>query len=426
MRPRAPRTSRGARRMGVARARAGSAYVMVLACSALVTTITLGGLLLNRAQRQAYQSQEDVRRARMAAASALEASTQVLSPTFAGRSVIGITDRLPVAVDGVAIEYGIVDPIDANLTNDITQPVDVTVEARIGAARQLLAGTLTPRLVPIGMASYAIAASQGVKFYTTTVDARGGVYAGSGVESVGARVAAPVFSPGNMTGDTYLSTRRTVARASGFDADDLAHLIDSATTISYNALSDGDIDRALLSPSINPFGAATNPKGVYLIDCGGESLSIRDTRILGTLIVLNAGSESEWTGSNNIASFDPNLPAIVWIGDLEVSTSAADLTETGGGVSLNPPGAPYLGQTDTDMLDKFPSLITGTALVVGNMEVIGALSVDGRLMVMGTIIANNATLRVRDNPDGTVPSCLFEAEGFELVPGTVRREVDAP
>lgn len=413
-------------RQGRSVCRTGSAYVMVLASSVIVTAITLGGLALNRAQRDAYQAQQDLRRARMAAASGLEASTRILSPTIDGRQAMSDPVNLPAEIDGVELRYDIFDTIDASLTNDITQPIAVTVEARFGSARQMITGSMSPRLTPVGMAKYGVAATGSVKLSGTVVDVPAGIYSGSGVDASNSNVAAPVYSPGNITGTTYLGTRTTVGNQSTAPLDDLSGLFAAATRISYSSISGGDIDKVVLSPTINPYGAATNPRGIYLIDCEGQQLKLKNARILGTLLVVNAKSDSKWEDSPNVASFDPRLPAVVWYGTLTIDTHSEDLFESAERLSFNPPGAPYFGVTDTDQLDSFPSLTTGTVVVIGDLKVDRKLSIDGRLLVHGNIIASNATIRVREDPDGIVPDCLKQADGFEFIAGSVAREVDMP
>lgn len=159
--------------------RCGSAYIMVLASAIVVTAITLGGLALNRVQRDSFQSQEDIRRARMAAASALEASSQILSPRVGPRGQFASGDGLPKSIDGVALSYEVIDPIDANLANDVTHPIEITVEARIGAARQLITGRMSPKWTPVGLARFGLAATGAAKLNNTVVDAPGGVYSGT-------------------------------------------------------------------------------------------------------------------------------------------------------------------------------------------------------------------------------------------------------
>ena len=422
MTARMPQASKGARRAR----RRGSAYVMMLACAVIVTAITLGGIALNKAQRDVYQAQDEIRRARQAAASGLEASTQILMPTVDARRSFDDPEGLPKQIDNVDLAYDIIDASDGDLTDDITQAIDVTVEARVGSARQMITGRMTPRLTPIGMAKYGLAATAAVKLTSTKVDVAAGVYSGTGVTALSANIWAPVFSPENMTGSTYMDTTTRVSVASAVDTSDPTELCTEATRISYNAIPGGRIDKAVLSPTINPFGAATNPRGIYLIDCGGQRLRIRDSRIVGTLIVLNAKADSDWEGGVSLSSYDPRLPAMVWLGDLTVATDGADFTETAAVVSFNPTGAPYLGQSDTDKTDQYPSLVTGTMVVIGDLTIDGSLSVDGRVMVVGNVVASNATIRVREDPDGIVPDCLHEADGFELVTGHVRREVDVP
>lgn len=406
--------------------RSGSAYVMVLASSVVVTAITLGGLALNRVQRDAYQAQEDLRRARLAAASGLEVSTQVLSPTLEARKQYANPGDLPKLIDDALLSYEYSDPIDGDLVDDFAQPIEVTVEARRGSARQMMQGRLMPRMTPIGMAQYGLAATGAVKLTSTTVDAPKGIYSGAGVDATGATIAAPVFSVGNSTGGAFQSTVRQVNAASAPDISDPTGLFASATRISYNSLPGGNIVNVVISPSSNPYGAQTDAKGIYLIDCEGKRLRIENTRIVGTLIVLNPRSDADIRSGVNATTYDPRLPAIVWVGSLTFSSSGSDLLESQAGTTLNPPGTPYMGVSDTDQLDSYPSLVTGAMIVLGDLTINGTLSVDGRVVVTGNVLASSGAIRVRPQPDDVVPDWLHEIDGFDLMPGQTRRVVDAP
>src|SRR5262249_31714447 len=47
-----------------------------------------------------------------------------------------------------------------------------------------------------------------------------------------------------------------------------------------------------LGPGNNPLGGGTNSEGIYKIDCGGQTLLIERSRIVGTLLVINPGAGS--------------------------------------------------------------------------------------------------------------------------------------
>src|SRR5687767_14232573 len=60
----------------------------------------------------------------------------------------------------------------------------------------------------------------------------------------------------------------------------------SATLISL--VGDIVIDGKLLSPDNNPWGLEKNANGIYWVNCGGRRVVIRDSRILGTLVLRDA------------------------------------------------------------------------------------------------------------------------------------------
>ena len=48
------------------------------------------------------------------------------------------------------------------------------------------------------------------------------------------------------------------------------HYIANGTAIARSALPGGSLSAVLLSPSSNPFGAQTNLRGIYVVDCQNQ------------------------------------------------------------------------------------------------------------------------------------------------------------
>lgn len=123
------------------------------------------------------------------------------------------------------------------------------------------------------------------------------------------------------------------------------------------------IFRKLLSPSSNPFGAETNPLGIYVIDLSDEKIFIKNSRIVGTLVLLKpkVGSRIGDGGALNWSPAVPGYPALM-VRDREVSInpSTAGLNEDANQTNFNPAGTPYPGLgEDLDMNDTYPSQING-------------------------------------------------------------------
>ncbi|MFQ5463855.1 MAG: hypothetical protein ACE5E5_14665, partial [Phycisphaerae bacterium] len=116
------------------------------------------------------------------------------------------------------------------------------------------------------------------------------------------------------------------------------------------------IDRTLLSPNANPFGAGlTNRYGIYVIECAGQAIEISDSRIVGTLVLLNPGAGSTVTRAVNMAPAVPSLPVLLVSGNFAFSFRSDRTVEERSKVNLNPIGTPYLGIEDADAIDSYPS-----------------------------------------------------------------------
>ncbi|MEM6330410.1 MAG: polymer-forming cytoskeletal protein, partial [Planctomycetota bacterium] len=132
------------------------------------------------------------------------------------------------------------------------------------------------------------------------------------------------------------------------------------------------ISTVVLSPASNPFGD-TNPEGVYYIDCKGQRLNILWSRIVGTLVLLNAGAESGVTAELQWDPAVPNYPALLVDGDFSFDMTGLfgnhALWEGTLSKNFNPSGTPYEGNTDSDKIDIYPGWINGLVYVSGKIEI---------------------------------------------------------
>lgn len=173
----------------------------------------------------------------------------------------------------------------------------------------------------------------------------------------------------------------------------------------------------LLSPTANPYGT-TNASGVYVIDCANQDVHVRDSRIVGTLVLLDPGAGSTIASSVNWQAAAGNYPALVVRGNLTISLSSSLLSEGAIGNNLNPTGTPYSGVTPTTnstMWDTYPSTVQGLLYATGNLTFSGTNTLVGLITAGGnvSVTGGSTQLSFRNTYSNTPPP------GFDAIARTI-------
>ncbi len=196
------------------------------------------------------------------------------------------------------------------------------------------------------------------------------------------------------------------------------------------------IHRKVLSPASNPFGSGVaNAKGIYIIDCGSGKISIRNSRIVGTLILLNQNEDgAEIAGSMNwapaVISADPmvtNLPVLLSNKRLNLYCTNTALDEGLVNANLNPTGTKYNDSQDNDKSDSYPSMINGVVYTTDNILIANSPSITGVLIGDNDITATNATLTLKHNPlyfNYNAPPGFQAAVTYYVLPGSYKQVVN--
>lgn len=206
------------------------------------------------------------------------------------------------------------------------------------------------------------------------------------------------------------------------------YYLDNGTAIDLSTLplSNGayTIEKRVLSPQLNPFGSR-NLEGIYLLDCGGQRVRIKDSRILGTIVLLNPAANSTLEGALRWNAAVDNYPALLVRGDIEVRTTAFDLSESNLATNFNPAGAAYLGTEDNDLSDSYPSEINGLVYISGRLNAPYDLleSQFRGVTVCGTITATSSCrFNYRELLEDYPPPGFASGNPMKLSPGSRRRE----
>lgn len=196
------------------------------------------------------------------------------------------------------------------------------------------------------------------------------------------------------------------------------------------------LHRQVLSPARNPFGSMmTNSKGIYVIDCGGQKISIKNSRIVGTLVLLNQNEGgSEIAGSIHwapaVASADPavtNLPALISNKQLNLFFTNTALNESLVNANFNPNGIPYNESQDSDKSDTYPSEIRGVIYTEKKIEIQNSPSITGVLVGHEDINSKNATVTLKYNAlyfERNAPPGFQAAPTYYIVPNSYRQVVN--
>ncbi len=413
------------------RRRRGSIYPAVLAYASLVTIIGLSALLALRLQRRASEGEIDFSQARLHARSAIEMGMWVLENDPDWRTTlpngVWVKDG-PIGTGAYTLEG--VDPNDAELADSNLHPLVLTGTGVQGAARHKTQVRLEPEIRPLGCIGVSLHAGANLTFDSAILRSDQTISANGRVDSINSSIVADVEAVTKIDGKGYTGTTttgidpRSMPTSAAFD-----FYLDRGTPIAVYDIpvSAGRARMAsvLLSPASNPYGAETNPTGIYVIDCQGLDIEIRFCRIVGTLVLLDPGPDSIVKQSVNWEPAVKNYPALLVRGALAIGLDAADLSEAAIGVNFNPLGTPDDDETDADLDDTYASKIKGLVYVSGDLTASASNTFEGVVVVGGTLSATGALdLDYKSHYFDDPPPGFFEVPDMRVVAGSWKQVVD--
>ncbi len=377
--------------------RRGSIYLMVLFTTVAAVAMVLGALELQRAARAHTRAAADGTRARALATGAVEIGLQLLNddPTRATLAKSGAWLAAAPVGRGTA-DVLATDPVDGDPTDDPADALVLRGTGTTGGSVQYVQATATPVFTPVAAVSGSLVSAGALSFTNASFSATNQA-SGTGADATNAIVLAALCTGTTATGSTYSGTRSvgsipavpTLATAS-------TPYTAGRPKGDFGLLAFATFQKGALGPGDNPFGLAPSADGVYVVDCYRQTVTIKNCRIVGTLVLLNAVQVNV---SESVA-WEPatkGYPALIVEGDLDLSLSAVPLSESGLGVNLN---APVLGlsASDSSLDDVYTSMIRGLVYVSGKFTTGGATTVQGA--VLATDKANViGSLIIKTDPD---------------------------
>lgn len=189
------------------------------------------------------------------------------------------------------------------------------------------------------------------------------------------------------------------------------------------------IDSKLISPSVNPFGAA-NPNGIYIINCNGQDVDIGRSRIVGTLVFRDPGPNTTIGAGVNWEAAEYNYPALLTDNVLTIALGSGAVGESTLGVNFNPAGTPYpfvSGTANDTLTESYPSKITGLIYSTADLKLTDASTLAGIVVANQNVELSGANVSVNylntylnDPPPGFDVGTIT----MKIVPGTWQRTVN--
>ncbi|MFN7020920.1 MAG: hypothetical protein ACK4WH_06285 [Phycisphaerales bacterium] len=410
--------------------RRGGAYVLVLGAATLLTVAGLSAVAVMRTSIGRVVMSRDWSAAGVLAESSIEGALSRINTEPTWRSDFRTSPVAgPTSIGGGTASFRIEDPSDGDLSNNPKDPVRIIGVGKVGQARRAYA--VEARWVPppaLEVLNHAV-------YATGSINCRGAARAvGGGIRCAGTLTnsstlladvwASSVSNSGTIAGEV----REGGSSLSPLSDGTLASLASRGTVINYGSLSGGSIDRVLLSPGANPYGAP-NADGIYVISVPALStLTIRRSRIVGTLVVqLGLSSSLQVRDEVNWERSDDNLPTLIVsataLSSVGFSGSSNPLSEGLLGVNFNPASTPYNGQSDTDTADTYPTEVRGVihiSTLLASVTCGHGFTLNGTLITEGSLTIDAGA---SFNHDATVlnsPPAAYQTGSASMmpVPGT--------
>jgi hypothetical protein len=348
----------------------GSIYFLVLAVCLLVAMIGVTAVLTARVQLRTLGHSSDSDTARLYARSAIE-----LGAYIANQTNFRTTFNNGTWIRGQPIGDGTFDIAGTNpnglLGHWDTDPITLTGTGYKGVALHKTQVQLLAHPQPLSCLGVMVDALQNTSLGgstqgTTTISSNGNITSTASMGATNLEAVGSISNqhPGTGTVTQGISPRLMPSASTVYD-----YYKKFGTAVSYSS----SINSVVLSPTQNDLGGATNPQGIYVIDCRGGNITLSNSRIMGTLVLLNCNT-MQISGSMSFAPAVTNFPVLLVQGNA-VCNMSNNAVVIGG----------LLGLLFTT---QYPSQIQGLTYVSGNANITGNATLDGALIIGGAATLN--------------------------------------
>jgi hypothetical protein len=406
-----------------ARARRGTIYIAVLGVGLIVSLIAMASLHLGRLETDVLTGAGHIAHAELLSHSAVEFALARINASATWRTDHVNNPAEPtswMSMGSGFIKYKLVDA-DGSLTDDSRDTVTLRGFGMAGEAIQATSVELEPASTALGCLEVAMHIGGNVTVSgSTTVTVDRTVSSNSNINVSSGAIQGDAWAVGTISGSVSgTSTPLSASRTMPNSAEMWKYYLANGTYINIASIPSQTIDRVVLSAASNPYGAE-NPQGIYIINTGGQTLRIRDSRIEATLVVISPGATTEVEGCINWAPAGVNFPALLVDGNLAMEWSGGgSLVESAAGVNFNPAGTPYdtPANFDADTTDSYPGIIKGVVFCSGNLSVTSACVMQGSLVAAGTAsVSAPVTIAYDGRPAAYPPPGFASGATMRVIP----------
>jgi hypothetical protein len=383
--------------------RRGSVYVFVLGAAMLIATTGILATTLQSARLVRQRSMDATVSVDAEHAAAVEYAIETFENDPSGSawrpfSTLVVNAPAMLGTSGTSHVLSLTDPADDNLrTVNLVDDVQLRVESTVGASKRATQLTFGFTQTPLSALSNALIRESehngtitviGTKATAASLPVRDAAYDANAQTGVTpAQLSAAILAMNStVPGEVQEPSSELFAYYRS-----IGTLITLSTATTY--------DRVLFSPTSNPAGTGLNARGIYVIDCNNKGLRLSDSRVLGTLVIINPHRTSRIGPKVSMSPASADLPTLLVDGEMFFDLEDDDLQEWDADRNFNPSGAPYLGETDSDESDRYPSRIRGLTYVSVKAKIGQNSAFEGVLWVNGEVhVSMSRTLTVRWAP----------------------------
>lgn len=400
------------------RRRRGGTYLLVLGVSSVLMIIGLAAASVARIDTRNVSSDADWAEAQMLALSAAESALSRVAVTADWRSRLTGVQTIPMGRG--TMQWQITDA-DGQLGDDVEEEVFIIATGAVNDSRYGLRLRCTIIGEPIEALSKSLCANGDIKIdYGASLRAEDAPVA-SNDDVLTGLLFCRLYADAEAVDDIRYNWMITGSKTKGVDPvampkstvfEGYRQMATSLPALTY-------VNREAIGPGRNPWGAP-DADGVYFIDASGTYVTLRDTRIVGTLVVRCSRLTIE--GNVQIEPHRADMPALIVDGDLELDFDSGTLRESYENTNFNPTGVPYFGRSDEDKSDGYDSEIRGLVHVLGDLKlrsdgrVYGAIICEGQVDAKGTNeIAHDSDLADLPTLGYTSGDGYLRCEGWERI-----------